>query len=63
MALFQARHLLSDSKVKVNVEVQSTVEQATKPQRGTVSDGLPRSGSCNCDSMPLGILSLQLHVH
>ena len=63
MVLFQTRYLLSDSKAKVNVEVNFTLEQAMKTQRVIVSDVLLRSRSCNCNSVPLGILSLQLHVH
>jgi len=63
VALFQTRYLLSDSKAKVNVEVNFTVEQAMKTQREIVNNGLRRSRSCNCNSVPLGILSLKLHVH
>ena len=42
--MFQTRDLLSYSKVKVKVKVKLklnfTLEQATKAQRGIVSDGL-----------------------
>jgi hypothetical protein len=55
VALFQTRYSLSDSKPKVRVKVNFTLEQTSKAQKGFVSDGLSRSRSSNCNSVQLGI--------